>query len=88
MFRSDNIGNAAEYIRHMFSFGAEGFPQAVLYASEFKWALVGCLILSIVSTENLMKKRTSLWPVMLVFFVVSISYLVKGTFSPFLYFNF
>ncbi len=88
VFRADNILAAGEYVKQMFSFGLSGYPQTVLYLSEFKWATVACIILSIVSTETIMKKRTVLWPVMLLLFVVSVSYLVKGTFSPFLYFNF
>ncbi len=88
LFRAEDIAIAGEYIAKMFKFGAEGFSQAVLYLSEYKWAMIACVILSIVSTKTLMNKRTWLWPVMLILFIVSISYLVKGTFSPFLYFNF
>ncbi len=88
VFRADNILAACGYVRKMFSFGLSGYPLTVLYLSEYKWAMVACVILSIVSTETIMKKRTVLWPVMLLLFIVSVSYLVKGTFSPFLYFNF
>ena len=88
VFRADKISLALEYIRLMFRFSLDGYPQTLLYLSEFKWATVACMILSVVSTETIIKNRTGLWPVMLVLFLVSISYLVKGTFSPFLYFNF
>ena len=42
----------------------------------------------LLSVQKIMNKRTILWPLMLVLFIISVSYLVKGTFSPFLYFNF
>lgn len=88
VFRADKISLALEYIRLMFRFSLDGYPQTLLYLSEFKWATASCLLLSVVSTKTIIKNRTGLWPVMLVLFLVSISYLVKGTFSPFLYFNF
>ena len=88
LFRSDTVAAAGEYIRRMIQFSPERLDETILYLSEFKWAFSGCLILSVVSTSVIMKKRTFLWPIMLVLFLVSVSYLVKGTFSPFLYFNF
>lgn len=88
LFRAENIQEAGCYIFRMFQFGTTRFSETVLYFSEYKYAFTGCVLLSILSTDTLMRKRTILWPVMLVVFVVSISYLVKGTFSPFLYFNF
>lgn len=88
VFRSDNVSEAILFVRLMFSFTNAGFPQMALYLSEFKWATIGCIVLGVISTEKILDKRTWLWPVMLVLFIVSISYLVKRTFSPFLYFNF
>ena len=88
VFRADNISSASTYIIQMFMISPEGLPTTLLYLSEFKWAIFMCIILSVVSTKTIMNKRTWLWPVMLLLFIVSLSYLVKGTFSPFLYFNF
>ena len=88
IFRADNITVALNYILQMFRFSFEGLPQMILYLSEFKWAIFGCIILSNVSIRTLLEKRTRIWLLMLILFIVSISYLVKGTFSPFLYFNF
>lgn len=88
VFRSDNIGDAMSYIGKMFNFSADGLSQTILYISEFRWAIVISIILCFFSMDKIKEKRTWLWPLMIVLFVVSISYLVKGTFSPFLYFDF
>ena len=88
LFRSADIVSASAYIRNMFSFGPGNADHALLYLRELKWAFIGGIILSAVPVEKIMNKRTILWPLMLVLFIISVSYLVKGTFSPFLYFNF
>ncbi|MBR2706478.1 MAG: MBOAT family protein [Mogibacterium sp.] len=88
LFRAENISSAAAYVGSMFKFGSEGISEAVLYISEMKWSLIGCTVLSVVPYDKINRKRTVLWPMILILFLVSVSYLVKGTFSPFLYFNF
>ena len=88
LFRSADISSAATYIGNMFSFGPGNADQALLYLRELKWAFIGGIILSVVPVEKIMNRRTLLWPLMTVLFIISVSYLVKGTFSPFLYFNF
>lgn len=88
LFRSADISSAVTYIGNMFSFGPGNADQALLYLRELKWAFIGGIILSVVPVEKVMNKRTLLWPLMTVLFIISVSYLVKGTFSPFLYFNF
>ncbi|MBR3376598.1 MAG: MBOAT family protein [Mogibacterium sp.] len=87
-FRADNIGVAMNYLRQMFSFGLEQFDETLLYITELKWAFLGSFVLSVIPFERINSKRTIAWPVIFLLFLVSVSYLVKGTFSPFLYFNF
>lgn len=82
------MSDAVEYIQKMFCFEVTRVDETILYLSEFKWAILICVVLCIISDEMIMKKRVIFWPGMLILFIVSISYLVKGTFSPFLYFNF
>lgn len=88
VFRSDNIFSALSYIVQMFHFNTENIDVALLYLSEYKWAFGACIGLSVVKTDTLLRKRGILWPAVFCFFMISISYLVKGTYSPFLYFNF
>ena len=88
LFRAETIGDAMAYMSHMFSTDIAGIGEIVLYISELKWSLLGCTVLSIVPYDKIYSKRTAIWPLMLLLFLISVSYLVKGTFSPFLYFNF
>lgn len=88
LFRAGSLSDAVEYIQKMFCFEVTRVDETILYLSEFKWAILICVVLCIISDEMIMKKRVIFWPGMLILFIVSISYLVKGTFSPFLYFNF
>ena len=70
----------------------ESLPQTVLYLSEYKIELAICAFLSFIkipgkvtdSDAYYIGKMLILW----VFFLMSISYLVKGSYSPFIYFNF
>lgn len=88
VFRSNNISVAYNYICVMLHFSSDGLSHTFLYFSEFIWAIFACLIMSVVSTDTMLKKRNFLWPFMILFFIVSVSYLVKRAYSPFLYFNF
>ena len=68
-----------------------GLELTILYLSEYKWAFAIGLLISIhpeISPEKKKLVNNIGWPVLVLLFIVSISYLVKGTFSPFLYFNF
>lgn len=91
IFRADNIQVACDYLRCMF-LNNNGLQYSIeltlLYIFEFKYALLCCLIICIIPIESLKERRVYLWPGLLVFFIVSIAYLIKGSYSPFLYFNF
>lgn len=88
IFRANGIRQAGEYIVSMFSFGADDLDIALLYLNEYKWAFITSLAVCFIPLEKLNEKRVFTWPLILVFFICGISYLVKGTYSPFLYFHF
>jgi len=93
VFRAENIWQALRYIACMFSMEnfSTGLALTILYLSEYKWALVLGLLISIhpeLSQEKKKLVNNIGWPALMILFIVSVSYLVKGTFSPFLYFNF
>ena len=88
IFRSQNIHHAIHYMMKMVRFSLNGIDETIWFFSELKWSFIGCLILCVVSSSEMMKRRLYVWPILLMLFIVSIVYLVKGSFSPFLYFNF
>ena len=94
LFRADNAEIAVRYIRSLFLFKTVniGIDSPWMYFWEMKYELLACALLSFTSLSDRIKNST--WYqsiraiVLLILFAVSVSYLVKGTFSPFLYFNF
>lgn len=91
-FRIEDAKLALLYMQKMFSLSGwtHNIDLVVLYLSEYKWELLGCIFCSFI---RLPQKENKIWAwvemaVVYVLFVVAISYLVKGTYSPFLYFNF
>lgn len=94
-FRAENIAQAFSYVAAMFDFKhwLDNIELASLYLSEFKWELAGCVLCSFVNVQEWFERESGLSGFVKMFvlyalFFVSISYLVKGTYSPFLYFNF
>lgn len=94
IFRAENIWTAFAYIGQMISFKdiSVGWHGFVMYFFEMKLELAACVAFSfVVLTENIehssIHKRIRAVIVFAAFFI-SISYLVKGNYSPFLYFNF
>ena len=93
VFRADNIGVASQYIVSMFGIGQSGgVSNFFMYLSEMKVELAICGVLSFLPIPKEIVQSTgyqSIRPVVaIVLFFISVSYLVKGNFSPFLYFNF
>ena len=88
IFRAEDIRTAGIYLQKMFCLNFQNIDIFVLYCSEFKWEILGCCLycFSPLSKNNL--DRRIYWPILFGFFIISISYLVKGTYSPFLYFHF
>lgn len=93
IFRADSLRVAAAYISCMFSFEEikNGLWTTIFYLSEFKVEFLVTLIICFypdISEEKQTVLRDFSWPIMIGLFICGVSYLVKGTFSPFLYFNF
>ncbi|MDD6275702.1 MAG: MBOAT family protein, partial [Clostridia bacterium] len=98
IFRSENITQAYEYIKAMFGIGVSGFSDgsAKMYFSYYKaYIIAGILnsfpIMTFVKSkikinENLYTVLS--WLVLLVLFAVALTFTVKGSYNPFIYFNF
>lgn len=98
IFRADSIGDAAAYLRCMFG-GAKSFTDgtAAYYAREF-WMFIAMGILFSMPVVPALKKRLAGREskamdiagaaAVLCLFLISVSYLVKSTYNPFIYFNF
>ena len=95
VFRAENISAAIHYIETMLGLHHLGNNTALaaLYIKEYRWELLWGLLLSFPIVPYL-KERTSgkisglILCCEYVLFGISISYLIKGSYSPFIYFNF
>ena len=95
LFRADNIQMAYSYIAAMFCPGNffVNTDTTWLYLSEFRFELIIGILLSIPCSYRIICKIKEHIPVLYyiseyLLFFISISYLMKGTYSPFIYFNF
>lgn len=95
LFRAENINQACLYIARMFDWSKwlDNISLVLLYISEYKWELTACVVCSLVKWPNKFQQQSSILEtikmlLLYMFFIISISYLVKGTYSPFIYFNF
>lgn len=97
IFRSSNITEAFSYMGKMFGVRASGIFDAYFYLN-----IVENLIFIIVATifsapiykiiKKKVKENKFIAPIyvmgMLILFIVAISYILKGAYNPFIYFNF
>ena len=98
LFRAENLGVAFDYMKAMFGLGVSRMydPKTIFYIKENIFFFVAGIVLSapvLSEAKNRVKVNACIWNVLetislLVLFVVSISYLVKGAYNPFIYFNF
>ena len=99
IFRADDLGQAFGYIRTMFSFDFSGDGGITLFYAHEYWAfLAAAVIFSLPVLPAIRKKigqsrhrallQTGGAIVLMALFIVSISYIVKGSYNPFIYFNF
>lgn len=101
LFRSPNLVAAGEYIASMFGFRNNGFwsPYTFMFIKEYiVFFIVGIILCmpiarkvnkSIVDKAAFYKYLEYVYPFAIMgLFLVCISYLVKGTYNPFIYFNF
>ena len=97
-FRSDSIGAALQYFQAMFGFGAGlGDGLTVLYLTECWLPLLAAVVFAAPVAPRLrdwVGKRNcvalDLGYALLIagVFLVSASFIIKGTYNPFIYFNF
>ncbi|MBO4251834.1 MAG: MBOAT family protein [Clostridia bacterium] len=95
LFRSDNIAAAFTYFKAMFSFGSGGWDITLIYIKENAVILVfGVLACMPIVTwcgrviKNEYLKLSLKIIVLIILAAVSVVYVVKGTYNPFIYFNF
>ena len=95
LFRSDSISYALTYLKSMFFVSGEGASTALIYLKEnwiiFLVGVLACLPLDIwfgklIKNNNVKLIIKSVFVVIV--FIVSVTYVVKGTYNPFIYFNF
>ncbi len=92
LFRSATAGEAFQYLSSMIGMGGTLYDStALLWLRESAW----CLILGSIFAMPIAKRFTDkkifriLSPAMLILiFFLSVSYLIKGGYNPFIYFNF
>lgn len=94
LFRSQNINFAIQYYKSMFDFNFIFDYKFIMYISEYGLFLV----LGILFSTNLINRISSRFDnrfkyylstlSLILIFLISIMYLVKGSYNPFIYFNF
>lgn len=98
IFRSDSISSAMSYIAGMFGTPVRDSSDIVLI-KEYLGEYIGVFLLSfafIIPWKNIFRFGEKLQSVRvilgdicyLLMFIISISYIMKGSYSPFIYFNF
>lgn len=97
LFRADSIGDAALYMQSMFFLrGGISDAQFWLQLKENIWilalAVVACLPLKTILNKRVPQHEAAFeitrCALLLVIFLLSVCYLAKGTYNPFIYFNF
>lgn len=95
IFRSDSLSHAGHYVSAMFGANGGSEPLAFFYLSENALILVFAILLAGILPERvsaLAKKHTSLSIagsiLQLALLVLCAAHLIKGSYNPFIYFNF
>ena len=98
VFRAPDIGAAGRYLAAMCGVNGLTEPLAGFYFRE-EFVFFAAAVFFMVPSANFIRaklEKTKLWPVfevvyavgLLAVFTVAVAYLVKGTYNPFIYFNF
>ena len=98
LFRANNLTEAFRYIGVMFGVGSSGLYDSdfLMYISNFKFYLIAGVLASF---PILKKIKSCKWVnikiyhiisavCLTVMFIVSLSFMIKGSYNPFIYFNF
>ncbi len=98
LFRAENIGKAWEYIKTMFGAGSAGLfdETALFYLSNYKFYFIAGMLCCFpiipfvkkrINTEKAAIKIVS-GLFLLTVFILSLTFIIKGSYNPFIYFNF
>lgn len=98
LFRSDSIADALSYIKTMFFMsGAQLFDEkAIFYLDNYKFYLAAGLLASFPIMPKIKEKikinktfyETVASLALLITFIISLTFTIKGSYNPFIYFNF
>ncbi len=98
LFRAESLSEAFSYLQTMFfCSGAEIFdPEALFYLDNYKFYLVAgiiaCFPIAPKIKEKIKIKRTAYESfaavALLATFIISLTFTIKGSYNPFIYFNF
>lgn len=98
LFRSESVSAAAQYLGNMFGIGNTAFSDnlALLYLSNYKFFFIAGIVCCFPVVPFIKKKFNTVKPLprvlysILIFFLffVSVTYIIKGSYNPFIYFNF
>lgn len=101
IFRAENLVYAGNYIKNMFGVGARGLwsSEAFMFLKEYGVFFIAGIIFSmpigkrvnrlVVDGKWEAKWMNGIYPVlMMAMLLICVTYLVKGTYNPFIYFNF
>ena len=99
VFRADDLNMAWEYMKYMFGFNGinGGNSIGLFYLREygifFALGIIFSLPIAPKVSDKIMRKNNIIISVIYAFmmlgvFLISISYIVKGSYNPFIYFNF
>lgn len=90
MFRADNVGNALIYLKRMFVYYNAEYGNKLFLSNikEHFFALLCAPLFSVPVWNYFKKKRTLAVLFEIAAFVLSVTYIIKGGYNVFIYFNF
>ncbi len=97
IFRSDNLGMAVDYLKNMVGIGTSLTDDDTLfYLSNYRFYLIIGVIFSFPIVPKIKDRLNLGKPVfnviygimLLILFLLAITFIVKGSYNPFIYFNF
>jgi D-alanyl-lipoteichoic acid acyltransferase DltB (MBOAT superfamily) len=91
IFRADSIGYAMQYIARMFTFTNLVNREFFYYLIENGVIFVLAIVLSTPIYKKAIEKLNSCIledVILIILLIISVSYIVKGVYNPFIYFNF
>ncbi len=103
LFRATNLENAFAYIKNMFGLNGNGFlsSMAFMFVREylvyFIAGIIFCIPIGKMAERFIVEDKMPVtskiinffYPIVLLFlFVISVTFIVKGSYNPFIYFNF